>query len=588
MGRVLLLLLALPTLVVAQSSGSVTVESTETTTTSPSNTPPTPSNESRPSGNGSDSSGTIEVEPIGGGSEPTPQSPAADQANNDGATTDGTAPNNGPDSSSSEPTIENQLENAASQSSQTKASEGKQAQSVADTKVEPTKAQQQAAFTRGRQGVLVGKRITAIDVYGANKTTRATIIALAKVSHGDTFNFEFTQQAIKNLLLSGLFKSADVFGGPDKRKDGVRLVIKVRDKHSWVIAPTYYNQPTNRGGGIGYGENNLLGSNKKLLIYGQIATGDSFLIGAFVDPNIKQSRWRWQLDVYLRDSRIFEYEAPKKLLTDPMKVRRSKLRYLNLGGEFGGTFGALSINGRLRGAKVEFREAALEEGATTADVFSPDQPGAAIPAPEKNGWDMSTTISAQVSYLEDWFGVRNGGRFTAKFEKSLPALGSDYDYWKLNLDLLLAKNLFLKDHNVFGKHNIVVKGKVGYGQGLPFHNEFTAGGTSQRGYENNQFRGNMIVAGTAQYSFQLFEIAGFGLRPLAFWDTSYTTFTSSSPGRHYLPNHTGGGLSPLKNSVGAGIRVFTKKIVIPLLGIDVGYGLERGDYEIYLAIGLSD
>jgi len=28
--------------------------------------------------------------------------------------------------------------------------------------------------------------------------------------------------------------------------------------------------------------------------------------------------------------------------------------------------------------------------------------------------------------------------------------------------------------------------------------------------------------------------------------------------------------------------------VIPLLGLDIGYGLERGDYEVYLAIGLTD
>ena len=31
-----------------------------------------------------------------------------------------------------------------------------------------------------------------------------------------------------------------------------------------------------------------------------------------------------------------------------------------------------------------------------------------------------------------------------------------------------------------------------------------------------------------------------------------------------------------------------KQIVIPLLGVDVGWGLERGGYEIYMAIGLTD
>ena len=60
--------------------------------------------------------------------------------------------------------------------------------------------------------------------------------------------------------------------------------ILAKDKHRWVIAPAFYNQPTNIGGGIGFGENNLFGQNQKLLLYGQIATGDSFFIGAWVDP----------------------------------------------------------------------------------------------------------------------------------------------------------------------------------------------------------------------------------------------------------------------------------------------------------------
>jgi len=41
-----------------------------------------------------------------------------------------------------------------------------------------------------------------------------------------------------------------------------------------VIAPAAYNQPTNKGVGAGFGENNLFGENKKLLLYGQVATGD--------------------------------------------------------------------------------------------------------------------------------------------------------------------------------------------------------------------------------------------------------------------------------------------------------------------------
>jgi hypothetical protein len=58
--------------------------------------------------------------------------------------------------------------------------------------------------------------------------------------------------------------------------------------------------------------------------------------------------------------------------------------------------------------------------------------------------------------------------------------------------------------------------------------------------------------------------------------------------RHYLPASDARGLSPFKNSVGLGTRLYLRQIVLPLLGLDFGYGLEARDYQIYLAIGLTD
>ena len=48
------------------------------------------------------------------------------------------------------------------------------------------------------------------------------------------------------------------------------------------------------------------------------------------------------------------------------------------------------------------------------------------------------------------------------------------------------------------------------------------------------------------------------------------------------------GLAGFKNSVGVGTRLYLRQIVLPLLGLDFGYGLEARDYEIYLAVGLTD
>ena len=65
------------------------------------------------------------------------------------------------------------------------------------------------------------------------------------------------------LVSSGLFKDVTVFW--TTVDGGVRVHILVKDKHSWVIAPAFYNQPTNTGGGVGFGENNLFGAEPEAL-----------------------------------------------------------------------------------------------------------------------------------------------------------------------------------------------------------------------------------------------------------------------------------------------------------------------------------
>ena len=85
----------------------------------------------------------------------------------------------------------------------------------------------------------------------------------------------------------------------------------------------------------------------------------------------------------------------------------------------------------------------------------------------------------------------------------------------------------------------------------------------------------------------------FGVRGLGFFDSGYTTFVSadSNTERNYLPDAESwrnSKLAPFKNSVGVGTRLYMQQIVLPLLGVDFGYGLEARDFQVYLAIGLTD
>ncbi|MBA3458068.1 MAG: BamA/TamA family outer membrane protein [Deltaproteobacteria bacterium] len=443
-------------------------------------------------------------------------------------------------------------------------------------------------------GVASAEVIKEIIVEDNKKTTADTVELIAKIEVGDDWSPDMTERVKTDLVSSGLFKDVEVFWS--KVEGGVRVNILVKDKHSWVIAPAFYNQPTNTGGGVGFGENNLFGLNQKLLIYGQVATGDTFFIGAWVIPAIGGTRFYAQFDTYLKQSRVFEYAPPGNYISNPEPVRESRINYLNGGVKLGiELFRGVKIDSRLRGAKVSYPSDSLfsddpallyaggNEMNRSRDLgINDDDP---IPAPGKAGTDVSNELVLTIDRRANWYGIQSGHKYSLSYEQGLPSLGSDFKYWLVGFGINKA-------WKVFDRHNFILKMGGGYGHQLPFQQEFQMGGPSMRGWLNNQFRGDVRANVNLEYSVPLFTIKGLSFRGLGFLDSGYVTFlTTSNPDRHYLPGSRRDqqdALAPFKNSVGVGTRLYLRQIVLPLLGLDIGYGLESRDVQVYLAIGLTD
>lgn len=433
-------------------------------------------------------------------------------------------------------------------------------------------------------GSAAAEVVRDIVVEENTKTTDETVQLIAKIEVGDTWTPDMAARIEADLVSSGLFKDVEVFWS--NVEGGIRVHILVKDKHSWVIAPAFYNQPTNTGGGVGFGENNLFGLNQKLLLYGQIATGDSFFIGAWVIPAIGGSRFYAQLDTYLKSARNIEYEVPASYVEDPAPVRESRIHYLNAGVKLGvELFRGVKLDGRLRGAKVSYQDIKLLAADVAAVTGDPTSDPTRIPAPGAEGWDVSNEWTLSIDRRANWYGIASGHRYAISFEQSVSSLGSDFSYY-------LAGASFYKAWKILERHNFVLRLNGNYGHHLPFQQELQTGGTSMRGWLNNQFRGDLRALGNAEYSVPLLTVMGLSIRALAFFDSSYTTFlTTSNPERHYLPRSRRDQqdvLAPFKNSVGVGTRFYLRQIVLPLLGLDFGYGLEARDFQVYLAIGLTD
>jgi hypothetical protein len=280
---------------------------------------------------------------------------------------------------------------------------------------------------------------------------------------------------------------------------------------------------------------------------------------------------------------MIEYAAPTSYIDNPAAVREENLDYLNGGLKLGiEPLRGIKLDTRLRSAYVTYSGVQLAPGATAAEVLGPNAPAnARIPAPGNTGWDTSSETDFTVDRRANWEGVYTGYRYQLQYEFSLPTL-SDFHYDRWGLAQYHAWRIL--EH-----HDLVWKDSLNIGHHLPFQQELLTGGPDMRGWLNYQFRGDFQFEQTVEYSVPLFEVYGLSVRGLGFWDSAYTTFlTTSNPERDYLPDSQARGFAPFKNSIGVGTRLFLRQIVIPLLGVDVGYGIEAKDVQIYLAVGLTD
>jgi len=414
-----------------------------------------------------------------------------------------------------------------------------------------------------------GRPIAGFEVRGDSKLQPRTVGYLAHVDLGDRVSEGDIPRLEQALLSSELFTTVkvDLAPAPGDPSPGVIVVVTADDKHSWIAAPTAFALPGNLAFGIGFAENNFRGLDQKFLIYGQIGTRNSLLFGTFYDPSYRGSKLTWRTDLYLYRRDVDEYvndpAAPQSFAIE----RTTESTYLGGGALIGWNFlWWLSADLRLRGAYVYFRN--------SRDAA--DQP---IAAPQHDGWDISLQAHVTVDRRQHRYGVTWGTYAQLDLEPTVPGLDS-YGYQLLQLRAYHSWRLF-------DEHELELRGHFNIGRHLPLHEDFTLGGTADlRGYDVDQFRGDTRAVFRAEYSVPLFKWRFLAFRALGFYDTGYVGYVSRRPDRDYLLNQLGPGY--VRNDLGAGLRIYLNNVVLPLLGFDVGYGIEGHSPEIYFEVGLTD
>ena len=407
--------------------------------------------------------------------------------------------------------------------------------------------------------------VAGFRVKGDTKVQPEILGYLAHVAIGDPLGIADIPRLEEALVSSELFETVKI--SLEDSPQGVWIVATVDDKQSWVAAPTIFALPGNKAVGLGFAENDFRGRDQKFLLYGQLGTKTSLFFGTFLDPAVHGSQWTWRADLYAYRRDIDEYLNPHDDPTNFDIARTTEATYLGAGFLLGWNFNWwCNVDLRPRFAYVYFRNAQAPDGTQ-------------LPIPEKDGWDVSVQAHLNIDKRIHRFGVTWGPYLQLTLEPSVP--GFDSYGWQ---NALLRAYYSWK---LFEEHELEVRTLLESGHHLPFHEEDVIGGVVDlRGYDVDQFRGDRRAVFRVEYSVPLFKWRIFAFRAIGFYDTGAIALHSPRSDRDYLPNQLSD--SYTRNDVGAGIRIYVNNIVLPLLGLDVAYGIEGTSPEIDFEVGLTD
>ncbi|WP_240359408.1 BamA/TamA family outer membrane protein [Pyxidicoccus trucidator] len=423
--------------------------------------------------------------------------------------------------------------------------------------------------------------VDEVVVRGPEKTRPETVQAYSRIGAGDGVTPEELTRVERRLVATGLFQEVRVSTEPTG-PDRVRLILEVEDKASWVVAPTFALSSANVGGGLLYAENNLWGRSKKFATAAQVSTAESGLFVGYLDPNLfGQPQLKLSLEGQLRSDRVDEYRAGAGQ-EDPEVVRRTRMNSASIAGEFGVMiFERVRAAAKYRLMLIDAKPPSDEEEVTT-EAFST--------GPSQR--DTSLRLMVGVDTRQNLHAVMEGLNIEGSYEVSSPGVWSEFRYRRFGL-------LYRHGLRLLEQHNLVLRGEAVVGMDLPFHQELVMGGNSLRGFLHRQFRGDTRLSFTAEYHFPLFTVRSLSFRGVAFSDTGLMLWrdipedgqlrdVNGRVVRGYLPG-TEGGLkeATLAQGVGGGLRLYLRNVVLPLVGVDVAYGVNSGEFRFYLVAGVN-
>ena len=372
-------------------------------------------------------------------------------------------------------------------------------------------------------------QLEGIMVKGNEKTKENVITREMKVKPGEPFNVKDARRSMQKVYNLGYFEDVNMKLNPGKEPNAVVLEADVVEQKTGNFSiGGGYSKADGMVGIIEIGDNNFRGTGDKVKFHWEF--------GGVDNKNYEVSYTRPWLDSKQTSLSVSFYDLTNEYTdyydgTDKEKTTYDRNRKgvdITLGRPSGEYIQNYITFKNRKDKYEEYEDGPINylDGTTEHNQYLKDN----------FGLTRSITLMRVFDSRDNVFAPSEGARYSLSAEFAGKAFGGDFDFNKYTLE---GRKYFKVGLN----HVIATRLTVGYADGhISESNRYEVGGADTlRGYEDEQFKGNKMLAGSVEYRFPVInKIQG----------VVFTDFGNAW-------NDSGYKFNDIKTSVGVGIRMST-------------------------------
>jgi outer membrane protein insertion porin family len=394
------------------------------------------------------------------------------------------------------------------------------------------------------EGVLEG-----IVVKGNDKTKTNVITREMKLKPGEPFNAKDARRSMQNVYNLGFFEDVNMKLNPGKEPNAVVVETDVVEQKTGMFTiGAGYSQNDGLVGILSLSDNNFRGTGDQAKIqweFGGNAGSRNYAFG-YTKPWLDSKQTSLGFNIYNMTNEYsdYGYQNDDRALRSTYDRKRQGFD-VTLGRPQGDYIKNYITLKSERDTYTKFVSGPVDYLTTTDPTY-------ANYVQNNFGLTRSVILSRVFDSRDNVFSPTEGSRFSLSAEFAGRAFGGDFNYNKYTAE----ERQYFK---VGGQQVVALRLMAGYADGnMPENGQFAIGGSDTlRGYNDDQFKGDKMLAGTVEYRFPVAK----KVEGVVFSDIG-----KAWSGEGYK-------LNDLKSSIGVGLRVTTP---IGPIRLDYAKGEEGG------------